>query len=444
MIDVNTFLDPDRMKDVFQKHLPGFSEEKIKIRGCEILHTRHRFLPLENTQGKPCLCVHYALELLDSQRRKRGRQMIYAKAYQNGRSLKKFKRVDPERLFSPRFGEALVHLPELGLLVWAFPNDLKLPRLPEIADSEKVRQYLPYQSLPTGLAQQKDITEIKIEVIRHKPETRCTFRYQIYGKGTKQPVTIYGKMFRYNLAKAVYHRMDILWKRSKDPACFSVPQPLGYCEKIKTVWQAEMPGKPLPGELSLDNCQKFMKTAAIGLVGLHKTSLPVSTKKRPVDHLTKIHGKLAELARAYPRLEKPLKFLLLHLENTQPKADSFSETLIHGDFIVRQIVVHRDRLGVFDYDDFALGDPLEDVAVFMVDLYFHGFTSKAAGLMGDMFFAAYQAHADWKAPVHRLNWHLGVQFIIKAYYFYKRKKSDPDFEKRLEELIRLASRAVMS
>ena len=51
------------------------------------------------------------------------------------------------------------------------------------------------------------------------------------------------------------------------------------------------------------------------------------------------------------------------------------------------------------------------------------------------FLAAYRAHAHWPVPVDRVRWHMGVQLLRDAWYWYKRRQLEPGWAFELEALL---------
>src|SRR5437867_1460600 len=237
--------DADRMRDVFQAALPGFGSGGLLIDGCRIVHTRYRTSRAERREGKAFLSVCYALDVRDLARARRGTQLVHGKAYGPADSRRRFAEAKARHRFEPSFGEAVAHLADLDLVVWAFPNDPKLPHLPEVIDPRAVKRHLPYDRLPAGLDAAAHIHEVDVEVVRYKPEVRCITRYQLAG-AERQAFTLYGKTFKHERAREIARRIQSIWRRSADdPDGFIVPQPLGHDDAVRTVWQAALSGTPL-------------------------------------------------------------------------------------------------------------------------------------------------------------------------------------------------------
>jgi aminoglycoside phosphotransferase (APT) family kinase protein len=93
--------------------------------------------------------------------------------------------------------------------------------------------------------------------------------------------------------------------------------------------------------------------------------------------------------------------------------------LIHGDWHPDQCWLHEGRIVLFDFDEFTLGDPMEDLAAFIVKLEQteHGPACSAAlvaqyPLAADATGATVAATKRFNA--HSLAWHLTVQSLLQV------------------------------
>jgi aminoglycoside phosphotransferase (APT) family kinase protein len=87
-----------------------------------------------------------------------------------------------------------------------------------------------------------------------------------------------------------------------------------------------------------------------------------------------------------------------------------AQTLIHGDCHPEQMWLDAGRVVLFDFDEFTLGDPLEDLAQFVTKL---GDDPRASGFAAGLI-AAYAAAAPERFDPQRLQWHLAVQQLLQA------------------------------
>jgi thiamine kinase-like enzyme len=410
-----------------------------------VLRTRYKTYLDDRIRHKSFLFIHYELEIGGRETQTPGLQQVYAQAYLNGRSQLKFRQIKAPRLCQPQFGAALVHLPDLGLIVWAFPNDPHLFHLPAAVDREQIKSHLPYAYLPAGFDGPEDIAGAEVAVIRYKPEVRCTIRYHLRrkGPGTPEAVTLYGKTYATHKGKEIYSHIESLWRQSRaGPHHFTVAQPLGYDETLQLVWQEALPGLPLSNVLSPANYDHFLRLAAWGLANLHQSALVLPCQITTGHLLAEIGPSAAELMAALPEFKERLQLLLAYLERHEPGLTTLPDRLIHRDFHIKQLLVHEDNatLAIFDFDDLATGDPCQDIAFFLVDLHCRDFAPRLVAQMTTTFCQAYQSYIDRELPADRLRWHLRLQFLAKAHWYYKKKQLASRLKAHIERIIALAEK----
>jgi aminoglycoside phosphotransferase len=433
--------DASRMKVLFQQCLPGFAAGALVVEGCQILHTRYRTSPDHRREGKAFLSVCYRLDVRDTATAAQGSQLLQTKAYRDGRSARAFARADIAHRFTPSFGDAVAQIRHLDAVVWAFPNDPKLPHLPEVTDPARVRRHLPYAALPAGFDSAQQIRGVEIDVVRYKPEVRCTTRYTLLGSGSadSRALTIFGKTFGHARAPEILRRIESVWMREDaEVGGFIVPRPLGCTPDVKTVWQAALSGASLAEIIDGGNCEEYLRCAARGLARLHRSALGGLPLTTLADRLGAVRAETAEIGQAFPRLRSRFATIAARLEADARALTPCRDRLIHGDFLLKQLVVHGDRLGVFDFDNFSIGDSIQDLGTFIVDLRYHGFDPALVTEMAATFLRSYRAAVDWDVPADRVNWHASVQLLRDAYYFHKRKRWMPHFDHELERLLVMA------
>ncbi len=437
------FTDRERMKTVLQQQLPEFSNGSLFIVNIKILYISYGgYLPKEFLD-KALLSLCYELEVRDTLGQRHGKQMLHAAVFPEDYSHNVFEKTRTVKLSSPEFGEPLIHLADLNTIVWTFPNDPKLLNLSEVVDPEKVKAYLPYDLLPAGMDAPKDVMDIKVEVMRYKPESRCSVRYKLQWKlsDTLQTLTLFGKMFKDDRGKDIQSRQERLWKEfSEAQDAFMVAQPLGYNKLVKTLWQTGLRGVPLSSTLDRANYKDLLESVAKGLASLHKSNISTPCRITINDHLMGIRKKTAELAQASSRFRKPLQSIVRDLEKSALCLAPGQEKPIHGSFRINQVLVHEGKLSVFDFDNFALGDPAQDLADFIVSLYFKGIDLTLVNAMKMAFYDFYRSHIDWEVPLDRLEWHTMIQFIRRAFWHYRKQRSNLEVE--LQYIISKARKAI--
>lgn len=429
------FLDAEHMRRVFQQCLPEFSQGGLFIAGCQILRTRYKTFSKASSYGKSFLTACYRLEIENRRTQQRGTQFLYVKAYLQGQSRSEFAKLKPVRLLKPEFGEALVHLEDLGVIIWAFPNDPNLPHIPEVVDPELVKNHFPYDQLPI---KRDDRCEVRVEIVHYYPEQRCTCRYELQSEKF-DPLSLFGKTFKGNSGRELYRRMSYFWEKSrKQPDGLFVAPPLGYNEESKTVWQEAIAGKPLVNVMHATNYGSLLDAVAKGLSALHQSRLPNLPQTDFNELLPELCKKAAKLARAFPPLQNQLQRIVAGLEKSAPDWTRSARQVIHGDFQAKQLLVSDGKVFFFDFDELALGDPLQDVASFVVDLHLHDFVPSLVQRMLTAFIRSYRERAEWETARNRLNWHIRFQLVTKAYRMLTYWQHLADLTNKVHLLIDLA------
>jgi thiamine kinase-like enzyme len=408
---------------------------------CDILYARYKTFLRRESWHKSFLCVCCRVAVSDGAGRQLGTQLFYAKAYLDGGSRLGFHTASTAKLVAPRFGRALAHLPELDLILWAFPNDPELPHLPAVMDGQKVLSHLPYERLFAGIHVSRDITDVNVDVIHYYPEERCTSRYSLRSgnASSARTLTLIGKTYQDERGHQVYRRMQNLWEIAQQQGDFAVAEPLGYDGAVKTVWQKDMPGVPAHQIMTTTAKRaEWLQRIAAGLASLH-CSVPAGAANYGVsDPIEDLHNKTAKLCHAFPHLQEPLQALRHSLEQSARQRAALAPKFIHGDFHLRQLLADGERIVFLDFDECALGDPLQDIASFIVDLHFYDFSPAEVAQLGAVFLQAYRNQSGWDVPRDRLDWHIRVQFLTKAYRAYRQHL--PDREQRVRTLLALARR----
>ncbi len=435
--------DPERMKDLLQRQLPLFSTGRLTITNCKIGYAWYKTYENPSSYGRSTLSICYHLNVADPLTKESGEQILYAKAYLENRSQVEFEKMRTGPFVSPRYGEPFIHLPNLDMIVWAFPNDPELFHLPEYIDPEKVTRYFPYENLPSGIDRPEDIIKVEAEIIHYRPGVRCTARYHLKWGVPPKPkeMVLFGKTFSHDQGKVLYQRSVALFRETqRDPDSFLIAQPLGYNDPIKTLWQVGLQGEPLVSLIDKTNYCRFLKKVANGLASFHQSGLLSPVQVTIAGHTMEVKKKIAKLIRAFPRFREPLQSIERSLEKTATDLLPIPDSIIHADFSVQQLLACGDQIACFDFDEFAMGDPTQDIANFIVDCYFRSFDPDLIPLMIATFVHAYERKSGLEISTDHLNWYIQILFITKAYRFYLQQR--PRIEEEIEAMIALAQKGI--
>ena len=435
------YVDTTVMRDLWRERLPALLGASLDVTGCRVLYARCRTYSKPASWRKSFLCVCYQLEVDGGTPLPAPR--LYGKAYLDGRSRLEFDKLETAARREARPCSARL-VPELDMIVWNFPDDPRLPQLPELMDGDRVVRHLPYESLP--FSGPEAIRDIKIEIVRYRPEQRCILRYDIAFGPDGDRLVLFAKVFSDDTGEQVLGRMRHCHAAARALGV-RVARPLGYCAGLRTVWQEELSGIPLTQALGAAGTYRA-PLMAIGrcLANLHGAGLPMTQTVSRETRLADVRKKAHKLAQVFPRLAGALDGLIERAQSELSDLPPAHETVIHGDMHFDQFRLANDgALALFDFDEWSRGDPAQDLADLIVDAHIGGFgrdkTETNRTRLPDMIrvlLHGYRQRVAGTVSDAAIGWHARLQLITKAYRTCIQQ--EPRWQERAPELVALAAR----
>ena len=400
-LSLATYTDRAAMRALLQTYLPGYASGRWQIDGLDVRNARRSTSRSRNPRP---MTVCYELQVREPAAGRTGTQLLYAEVYREDTMAQALDGRTPTNLTAPAFGDPLVHLPELGLVLWALPNDPSLPQLPVLLDADRAAAHVP------GAAGR----HLRLDLLRYEPCQRATLRYSLVD-GVNQPAgTVYAKTFRDERAALIDERFRWFWSRAKhDHSQPLVAEPLGHDQALRTVWQSSAPGTPLRHRLAHADAPLLMAGVARALAVLHAAPLAPSPTALPRDQahwLGEVRRRRNKIARINPALTDRVDRIARAIETDAQRRARPTLSLIHGDWHPDQVWIHGGRPVLFDFDDFTYGDPMEDVAEFVCKLEGLG---AGPALVTDFIDHYAKAAPDRFNPAN-LAWHLAIQGLLQA------------------------------
>jgi Phosphotransferase enzyme family len=403
--DLDALVDCAAMQAQLQACLPGFAEGRLRIDTLRVSSVRRNTSQQRNPR-RMTLC--YEMQVCEPASGRSGAQWLFAEVFRDGADAIAPAGRERERLTAPAFGEALVFLPHLGMLLWALPNDPGLPQLATLLDPLRAAAVVP----GAGAA------GVQPELLRYVPQQRATLRYTVPGGTGATPRQVYAKTFHEGGAEVVDACFRHFWQAAQlDRAAPLVAQPLGRDDSLRTVWQAPASGVPLRDTLAHADALRHMAGVARALARVHDAPLAPGATARPrsvahwVAEVGRRREKISRVSAAFAARASRIA------EAIQSQADRQAQrplSLIHGDWHPDQVWVHDERVLLFDFDEFTLGDPMEDLAEFVVKLEQHATPAPRTSLLASTLIAHYQAAAPQRFDRAALAWHLAIQSLLQA------------------------------
>ena len=434
------YTDADAIRTLLQHQLPGFGGSGWRIESVAVSKVRRN----TSISRNPCpMTLCYDLAVHDAATGRSGTQAYFAKVFRPGLAAAAYLAQDRGAFVAPAFGEPLVHLGAAGLVLWALPNDPVLTQLPALLDPQRAAGVLPWAAL--GIAQAQ-AAPVQVELLRYEPAQRATLRYTVAPAGGGAARVVYAKTFRDERARDIHERFEHFAQRARhDADAPLVAEPLAHHAATRSVWQAPAFGTPLVAWLGGPGgavgpggagAVALLARVARALAQLHAAPLVLSAHAltRTAAHwVGESRRRARKVGRAAPHMVARVAAVANAIDAHAARQTARLPGLIHGDFHPDQVWVHEGRPVLFDFDEFTLGDPMEDVAEFLVKLEQVAPSGALASAWADAFVAAYAACAPERFDRASLDWHLAVQSLLQASraFVYQQPGWPRELERRL-------------
>ncbi len=437
--DLNAAPDPEQLRGALQRGLDGFRAGAFAIDAVRTSNVR-RSSSLRRNPHPITMCLD--LDVRNCASGELSVQRYCAKAFRGGASAAAFAAADQTAMLKPAIGAALAHVEALDMLLWAWPNDPSLPQLAILVDPSRLPGHLPEAVLALG----RPVGPV--EVLRYAPQQRATLRCTVAGAGAVQAHhVVYAKTFCDDeAAQTLQRRFEYFWTLAQgDSAAPWVAQPLGSDHATRTLWQAAAPGQPLLAVAQAADAVADFARIGCALAKLHLAALPARQVRSTVHWLAELRRRVQKIGRAAPDLAARALALAATLETTTMGMPRARQTLIHGDFHPEQVWLHGERVVFFDFDEFALGNPMEDLAEFIVKLEQLCVSAQRGERQVQALVESYRAAAPRFFSAPWLKWHRALQTLLQASraFVYQEPGWRGLVEARLAASERLAARLLL-
>lgn len=392
-------LDPAAMRDVFQRSLHPVPGRSYEIREC-------RIGPLSRGGGYH-YAVRYDLRVEEKATGRVGDHVVTGVVYgrERGRRIWDALRADDPRgetADGPPFA-TFAYVPELDMLVQAFPHDHRLPALAALmaGPPPELEPSLLARFGPEGWR----LVGWEAASVRYRVDTRATVRLVVRAEhdasGREEERGFYAKIFRDG---ADARRVDDTLRRLRDGvmnggARFAVAEPIAFAAGLRTVVQTEVPGTPLLLILRRERKRDVMpvvRAAARAIADVHGLDLaPDRYLREGEDAARSLSTKLTRLERAAESLRKARPHLAPVVDETVAAVVAGLADVplrpTHGDLKPDNVLVGEDGIALIDFDMLVASDPIQDVATMVEHLARARIAAVRRGAGGE---TAPQAFAD--------------------------------------------------
>lgn len=336
------------------------------------------------------------------------------------------------------YGPPVFRLDSRNLVAWTLPNAPNLAELKELLDPEGFRRLLCRSS---ELAFEGPSTKGPT-LVRYVPLKRAILTWNGPASGKRYYVKLIDGPAA---ATAVLNLRELDARARHRELSFAVPRPVYYNPDLHTIIMSEVTGQQFSGLMS-EGVSEAFGDVGDALASLHrlKTSPPGSWT--PERELRDLRRHMDGVKCALPNLASRIDSLLARLERP-PVFPASSYTPIHGNLFGDQILYDHaakdQRVGIVDWDAWALGDPHFDLGRLIAHFTY---IARIANLSGTKVAAC--IHALLRSyenaggiGIDRINleWQVAVSVLVRAKISSLRKLR-PGWPRHIELMVTEAER----
>ena len=413
-------LDQEAMSEILQQRLQDSigSRDQLAVRQCEILQVRYK-------PESSCM-VSYRLDIEKEATGERAEQILCGRALPQGSSRSQWEKACQRALVQPRFGKPLLHVPEVEMVLWTFPNDRKIHTLPAMIQlTHNISQSLP-QWLVAHVGEEWRVTDTNSRVMHYVGEHTCTVRTTLEVQhrtgDTHRRISIYGKTYYDNEGAHTDHVMRELWSsEARRSGRLCMAEPLWYDARLKTLWQLGIHGTTLERDaIEGSNSSLLFVEAGHAVAALHATSVS-QLQAITVPNLVKKLAVVGSLLAQHQPFSRPILVPLLSRLTAQAAMIPIHPTAtLHGDLHLKNLFLTDGTIALIDLDNVCQGPPGWDIGSFVAGLLTgtlanHGSSSRTVSHV-QLFLDHYHRSVAWTIDTPTIAWFTAVALVAERSY----------------------------
>lgn len=412
---IQKILEPGFMREIFQNALDnqdGHGREKLLIEKCEVGEKRYK-------PGKSFM-LSYKLRVQKPASKTSFEQIVAARLCPADGVGFEIEDGFKNREHPPVGLAPLSYLRDVGMMLWAFPNDPKLTHLPKLLETARLCTFFNGIAANLNLSPTEHVFSADAEIVHYLPGQSCMIRYKLSvlgfadgDKPTSREMVVYGKNYCDGRGAETYDVMAQIAAQSSRCA-----KPLYYDIETNTLWQSHLSGKPF--EWTANRAQNVgdIGKAAACIAEFHRCQVNSSAKygfpeiNRNLTATVKLAG--CWDAALGDRVKGTVK-ALLDLQAQLDWAKTGPGSPIHLDLKMGNLLISADKACLIDMDCVSLGDPLADTGSFIANLYLNGLrfgsSVREVDHVAAIFIEAYCDAMDREIDTSKLHWFISAALI---------------------------------
>ncbi|NUO83580.1 aminoglycoside phosphotransferase family protein [candidate division KSB1 bacterium] len=360
----------------------------------------------------------------------------------------------------PAHGRTVIVVPEVDLILSAFPNDRKLKLISEDYLRAWLVQHLHEVAEEAPRARNWQVHALAIEVLRYVPERRFTARCRVRlhdEGGIEHEISFIAKQLTdapkarrlFNHLRSLQRawRNDSTLKRGSEDAqphsrpSLRLPRAYAWEEGQAVVFIEDLPGQNLKQILfEIDHDAMLFNVGAL-LADFHRMQKRVRKRVTIKNELKENRKARSIIGKAFPHMRPLVRNILTQLSDLAGQVPATPEILLHGTYRLNHIFLREEELILLDLDSLRLGPPAYDLANFLASLYYLEAQERiAAALRQNLarrFLEGYFSRCTWTVSPLAVLWFCASLLLNKQTSKYVTHLHD-DREEKARRMLSLA------
>ena len=406
----------------FENDLSEFADGHLQIKGVEIKKLQYR-------PGVSCR-ISYRIRVRNRDTGLEDKVVYIGKISANGDFRQALELCGRNGTQGSGGQAGMRYLAGLNMCVWAFPYDPALNGLDALVDPDYLAGLFDRQRAELHLAPQNKLGSAHTKLIKYVAEDRCTLRHELHVEDRENIVVFSKTLTENDRPEQLFNAMRVIYRALNDLAGSMIaPEPLFYLPELQTFFMEGLRGENADDSLDKIDLARAGKEIGAGIACIHQTHIDGLKPLPDRAVLDNVEKALRNLENLDPVYRQRIESMIERLEARLPELPAFPDVPIHTAFRISQLLVVDKKFALIDFDGFALGNPLLDVASFISYLLYLPVKGRLS-MEQSVFFIrnfceAYAANAPWGLPENALAWHTAATLVRKhANRCLRRAKED--------------------
>lgn len=405
---------------------PAFVAGDLKVVSCAIEQLNYR-------PGAACVIL-FTASICDRQQRELGQQRFYGKLFRRAaRAEKVFARQQQKSWTAPAFGAPVVYLQDWRTVLWAYPNDPKVPGMAKMADTAKVLADM--QAAPEKFGLRLAPVTIHAAPSKYVPGMRGGYFFHLT-MTDGAAAAIYGKAYRRAEGPKAFALMQQIWESAaRRQGRLVLPEPYSYDTERHVLWQEMIAGEPLAKIAErLPDFSHVANEIGERLAAFHGIRLQLPEERTVAAQVEELRHAVKKIGQTFPEYAARCAQTGEKLLAVASQFGSGPVTPVHASFKFSHVFATAKGIAFIDFDGASLGDPGYDVGRFIAHLYKMQAAWKIAPAVAEQTIADFSASYNRAAAVPlspaRINW-FAASHLIASQVYKSVKRMDTSLVSRL-------------